>query len=161
MTALVSAEEVITSRLARRMSRLKVSAVREILKVTEQPDIISFAGGLPAPELFPVTETARAFADVFAREGSAAMQYSTTEGWLPLRAWIAERMAGRGVKASAENVLITSGSQQGIDLVGKVFVSASNSCCGPAHHRRAPSRRLGDQSGDICCSYLFPKALRR
>jgi 2-aminoadipate transaminase len=109
------------------MSGLKVSAVREILKVTEQPEIISFAGGLPAPELFPVQETAQAFADVFAREGSAAMQYSRTEGWLPLRGWIAQRMAGLGIKAAPENVLITSGSQQGIDLVSKVFLNSGDS----------------------------------
>jgi 2-aminoadipate transaminase len=108
------------------MSLLKASAVREILKVTEQPEIISFAGGLPAPELFPVRETAQAYSDVFAREGRAAMQYSTTEGWRPLRAWIADRMSVRGVKAKAESVLITSGSQQGIDLVGKVFLDAGD-----------------------------------
>src|SRR5262245_15572769 len=79
-------------RLARRMQLMSVSAVREILKVTEQPDIISFAGGLPAPELFPVEALARAHAEVFAESGAAAMQYSTTEGWLPLREWIASRM---------------------------------------------------------------------
>lgn len=99
-----------------------VSAVREILKVTERPDIISFAGGLPAPELFPVDALARAHADVFTREGAAAMQYSTTEGWRPLREWIAARMNGRGCKATADRVLITSGSQQGIDLVARIFL---------------------------------------
>jgi 2-aminoadipate transaminase len=104
------------------MSNMSVSAVREILKVTERPEIISFAGGLPAPELFPVSEIARAHAQVFAEEGAAALQYSTTEGWRPLREWIAARMRGRGVAADADRVLITSGSQQGIDLVGKVFL---------------------------------------
>jgi 2-aminoadipate transaminase len=109
-------------RFASRMSRMPVSAIREILKVTEHPEIISFAGGLPAPELFPVAAIAQAHADVFAGEGPAALQYSTTEGWLPLREWIARRMSKRGIFASADRVLITSGSQQGIDLVGKVFL---------------------------------------
>lgn len=109
-------------RFARRMSNMSVSAVREILKVTERPEIISFAGGLPAPELFPVAEIARAHAQVFEEEGRAALQYSTTEGWLPLREWIAARMRRRGIAAEAERVLITTGSQQGIDLVGKVFL---------------------------------------
>lgn len=109
-------------RFAHRMSTMSVSAVREILKVTERPEIISFAGGLPAPELFPVAEIARAHARVFEDEGPAALQYSTTEGWLPLREWIAARMRERGVAAEADRVLITTGSQQGIDLVGRVFL---------------------------------------
>ncbi|MEK6302086.1 MAG: PLP-dependent aminotransferase family protein [Acidobacteriota bacterium] len=109
-------------RFARRMSNVSASAVREILKVTERPDIISFAGGMPAPELFPVAEIARAHAQVFAEEGAAALQYSTTEGWRPLREWIAARMRMRGVPADADRVLITTGSQQGIDLVGRVFL---------------------------------------
>ena len=107
---------------ASRMSKMPVSAVREILKVTERPEIISFAGGLPAPELFPVSEIAQAHADVFAAEGPAALQYSTTEGWRPLREWIARRMQRRGIAASTDQVLITNGSQQGIDLIGKIFV---------------------------------------
>jgi 2-aminoadipate transaminase len=99
------------------------SVIREILKVTEQPEVISFAGGLPAPEVFPVEELARAHAEVFAEEGAQACQYSTTEGWRPLRDWIAGRMRKRGVKsADPERVLVTSGSQQGIDLVGKIFL---------------------------------------
>lgn len=111
---------------ARRMSRIGISAVREILKVTERPEIISFAGGLPAPELFPVTEIAAAHADVFAESGRAALQYSTTEGWLPLRQWIAARMRAAGMQADASQVLITSGSQQGIDLVAKLFLEAGD-----------------------------------
>ena len=107
---------------ASRMSAMPVSAIREILKVTEHPEIISFAGGLPAPELFPIAAIAQAHADVFADHGPAALQYSTTEGWRPLREWIARRMQDRGIAASADRVLITSGSQQGIDLAGKVFI---------------------------------------
>ena len=109
-------------RFARRFTRMGTSAVREILKVTEKPEIISFAGGLPAPELFPVEALGRAHAEVFAEEGAAAMQYSTTEGWLPLREWIAARMRTKGISATSDRVLITSGSQQGIDLVAKLFI---------------------------------------
>ena len=113
-------------RFARRMSLIRVSAVREILKVTEQPDIISFAGGLPAPELFPVDALARAHAEIFAESGAAAMQYSTTEGWLPLREWIAARLNQHWIRTDASRILITSGSQQGIDLVARAFLDAGD-----------------------------------
>ncbi|MHB8873887.1 MAG: aminotransferase-like domain-containing protein [Myxococcaceae bacterium] len=108
--------------VASRMSQMAASAVREILKVTERPEIISFAGGLPAPELFPVEALAQAHAEVFAREGPAALQYSTTEGHGPLREWICARLARRGIQATPERVLVTSGSQQGIDLVSKLLL---------------------------------------
>ena len=111
-----------TLNLSRRMSLIKSSAIRELLKITERPDVLSFAGGLPAPEAFPVEAIARAHADVLAREGSAALQYSTTEGFAPLRAWIAARMETRGIRAAAANVLVTAGSQQGIDLVARVLL---------------------------------------
>jgi len=108
--------------LALRMSRMTASAVREILKVTERPEIVSFAGGLPAPETFPVEALARAHAEVFEHDSAAALQYSTTEGHRPLREWIAARMRCRGIDAVADRVLITSGSQQGIDLVSRIFL---------------------------------------
>ncbi|MDY7230372.1 PLP-dependent aminotransferase family protein [Hyalangium rubrum] len=104
------------------MARLKPSAVREILKVAERPDILSFAGGLPAPELFPMEAIAQAHAEVLADEGRAALQYSTTEGYAPLREWIRGHMAQRGIRATSEQVLITNGSQQGIDLVAKAML---------------------------------------
>ncbi|HEY7543809.1 MAG TPA: PLP-dependent aminotransferase family protein [Blastocatellia bacterium] len=126
MAAKITRKENRSPRLARRISRMGVSAVREILKVTERPDIISFAGGLPAPELFPVEALARAHADVFAREGAAAMQYSTTEGWRPLREWIVARMNGRGCNVTADRVIITSGSQQGIDLAARIFLDTGD-----------------------------------
>ncbi len=108
---------------SRRMSRAKPSAIREILKVTERPEVLSFAGGLPAPEAFPVEAIARAHAQVLASPAApAALQYGPTEGFAPLRAWIAERMARRGIRCRPEQVLITAGSQQGIDLVGKVLL---------------------------------------
>jgi 2-aminoadipate transaminase len=108
--------------LAQRMSRMKASAVREILKVAERPDVLSFAGGLPAPELFPVEAIAQAHAEVLADEGRAALQYSTTEGFGPLREWIVSHLAERGLHAATDQVLITNGSQQGIDLVAKVML---------------------------------------
>ncbi len=109
-------------RLAHRMAGMKPSAVREILKVADHPDILSFAGGLPAPELFPVAAIAAAHADVLATDGAAALQYSITEGYGPLRDWIAMRLRGRGVDTHRDNVLVTTGSQQGIDLVAKVLL---------------------------------------
>ncbi|HSS00936.1 MAG TPA: PLP-dependent aminotransferase family protein, partial [Kofleriaceae bacterium] len=107
---------------ATRMTDMPPSAVREILKVAERPDILSFAGGLPAPELFPVDAIAAAHAETLMKNGSSALQYSTTEGYGPLREWIAAHLRGRGVPARAENLLITSGSQQGIDLAARVFL---------------------------------------
>lgn len=108
--------------LATRMANMPASAVREILKVAERPDILSFAGGLPAPELFPVEAIAQAHAEVLAQNGPAALQYSTTEGYLPLREWIAAHLQRRGIPAKADELLITSGSQQGIDLISRVFL---------------------------------------
>ena len=108
--------------LARRMARMPASVVREILKVAEQPEVLSFAGGLPAPELFPVAAIAQAHATVLSRDGRAALQYSTTEGFGPLREWVRARLALRGVHVSVEQVLITNGSQQGIDLAARVLL---------------------------------------
>lgn len=109
-------------RLALRMADMPPSAVREILKVAERPDILSFAGGLPAPELFPVDAIAEAHAEVLRDAGGKALQYSTTEGFGPLRTWIAEHLGKRGIPASPDELLITNGSQQGIDLVARVFL---------------------------------------
>lgn len=108
--------------LARRARGVAPSAVREILKVAEQPEMLSFAGGLPAPELFPVDAIARAHQTVLARDGAAALQYSTTEGFGPLREWIAGRFSSKGVPTCTDEIAITSGSQQGIDLVARVLL---------------------------------------
>jgi 2-aminoadipate transaminase len=108
--------------LAQRMADMPPSAVREILKVAERPDILSFAGGLPAPELFPIEAIAQAHAEVLRDSGRSALQYSTTEGFGPLRAWIAQHLRSRGLPAHPEELLITSGSQQGIDLASRVFL---------------------------------------
>jgi 2-aminoadipate transaminase len=110
-------------RFAERMGRLKASAIREILKVTELPDVISFAGGLPAPELFPVKEFARACQEVLEHDGASALQYSVTEGYLPLRKWICEYLrTSTGIECEPHQVLVISGSQQGLDLIGKTLL---------------------------------------
>ncbi|HZD10757.1 MAG TPA: PLP-dependent aminotransferase family protein, partial [Candidatus Binatia bacterium] len=110
-------------RYAQRMQRMGSSIIRELLKLTEHPDIISFAGGLPAPELFPVAAFDEATSRVLAEHGSQALQYSTTEGYLPLRDLIVRRMRRYGIPADVENVLITSGSQQALDLIGKILIN--------------------------------------
>lgn len=109
-------------RIAERMNSVHRSYIREILKVTARPEIISFAGGLPHPASFPVEAFAKAAADVLAEQGPEALQYSTTEGFVPLREWIAARYAKQGITVSTDEILITTGSQQALDLVGKVCV---------------------------------------
>ncbi len=110
-------------RFAQRMQRMKSSAIRELLKLTEQPDIISFGGGLPAPEVFPVAEFRAACDRVLTEQGAVALQYGTTEGYLPLRQMLARFSQAAGAQATPENILITSGSQQALDLIGKVFIN--------------------------------------
>ncbi len=110
-------------RFARRMAGMSTSEVREILKVTERPEILSFAGGLPAPELFPTEELAVQARALLEEEGVRALQYAPTEGYLPLRDWITERMnTVWGTQVTSSEILITSGSQQGLDLTAKVFL---------------------------------------
>jgi 2-aminoadipate transaminase len=110
-------------RFAKRMRGLKASAIREILKVTEMPDVISFAGGLPAPELFPVEQFGDACREVLETQGAEALQYSVTEGYPPLREWISAYLHETiGLECTADQVLIISGSQQGLDLIGKVLL---------------------------------------
>lgn len=111
-----------TVRYARRTTQIDSSIVREVLKQCAQPDIISFAGGSPAPELFPVKQLAAAMEEVFRTDGRAAMAYSATDGYLPLRGKIASRMKGLGTSCSADDIMMLSGSQQGVDLAGKVFL---------------------------------------
>ena len=111
------------AKFAERTAHLRASTIREMLKVTQQPDVISFGGGLPAPELFPAEGIALAAARVMQRRGAAALQYSVTEGIPEMRRWVAERLtriANRIVEA--DDVTIVNGSQQGLDLVGKIFL---------------------------------------
>lgn len=111
-------------RFSDRAAGMTPSAVREILKVTETPDVISFAGGLPAPELFPIEEVGRAAQAILREEGQAALQYGISEGYPPLREWVGGHL-GRtvGMKADAAQILITAGSQQALDLIAKVLVN--------------------------------------
>lgn len=110
------------TRLAARTARMQSSVIRELLKYTMQPDIISFAGGMPAPEFFPVREFQEACSYVLTHEGQVALQYSPTEGYRPLKEWLAETMSKYGIWVEVENILLVSGSQQGLDLIGKLFV---------------------------------------
>lgn len=110
--------------LATRMARMKASEIRELLKLLDQPDIISFAGGIPDPALFPADVFSRAFQQALAPDQQAtALQYSVSEGYMPLRQWIAGEMAKIGITCGPEHVLITSGSQQALDYLGKLFLS--------------------------------------
>ena len=109
---------------ATRASRMKASEIRELLKLLEQPDIISFAGGIPDAALFPKEAVTDAYAKVLGgQQASAALQYSVSEGYKPLREWIVGQMKALGIDCKAENVLITSGSQQVLDYLGKIFLS--------------------------------------
>src|ERR1044072_3130510 len=111
-----------TWQLSERARKLTSSAIREILKVTERPEVISFAGGLPSPATFPVERIRQACNDIIASNPSAALQYGPTEGYLPLREWVAERYSTKGLSVDVNQVLITTGSQQGLDLLGKVLI---------------------------------------
>jgi 2-aminoadipate transaminase len=110
-------------RYAQRTQRMTSSAIRELLKLIAQPDIISFAGGLPAPELFPVEEIREAVETVLTSRGAQALQYSTTEGYPPLRDMLVRHMKRYGIVVDIDNVLITSGSQQALDLIGKILIN--------------------------------------
>lgn len=110
-------------KFAARTAYMRRSAIREILKLTQMPDIISFAGGLPAPELFPVERVREAACALLEKRGAESLQYSTTEGCNDLRDWIAARMSRNGIKVTRDNIQIVSGSQQGIDLVGRVLLN--------------------------------------
>lgn len=110
-------------RFAERMSHIKASDIREMLKVTEHDGVISFAGGLPAPELFPIDEIEEITRKVLREQGGKCLNYASTEGYTPLKKWIAERMNSRlGTSFDTDDIMITHGSQQALDLSGKVFL---------------------------------------
>jgi 2-aminoadipate transaminase len=108
--------------LAARTERMKSSAIRELLKLTQQPDIISFAGGMPAPELFPLREIEEACRHILRSDGALALQYGATEGYGPLKEYLADSVQKYGIPAVPGNVLLTNGSQQALDLIGKLFI---------------------------------------
>jgi DNA-binding transcriptional MocR family regulator len=110
---------------ATRAAGMRASEIRELLKLLEQPDILSFAGGIPDPALFPSEAISEAYASILAdpQLSAAALQYSVSEGYLPLRRWLVGQMARLGVPCDVDNIVITSGSQQGLDFLGKLFLS--------------------------------------
>ncbi|MDR7229092.1 DNA-binding transcriptional MocR family regulator [Caulobacter sp. BE264] len=112
-------------RFSERMSRVRASEIRELLKLLDQPDILSFAGGIPDPGLFPAQEIQRGYDAVLADPvlSRQALQYSVSEGYLPLRQWIAERMTRDGMPCGPDNIMLTAGSQQALDLIGKLFLT--------------------------------------
>jgi len=112
--------------LSERARKLTSSAIREILKVTERPEVISFAGGLPSPATFPVEEMRVACDRILRDSPAAALQYSATEGYLPLREWVAQRYSVNGASIRSSQVLITTGSQQALDLLGKVLIDPAS-----------------------------------
>ena len=109
-------------RFSERAEQLQSSVIREILKVTARPEIISFAGGLPSPLTFPVETMRAAFDKVLTRDGKVALQYGPSDGYAPLRAWIADSLSTSEARIAPEQVLMVSGSQQGLDLLGKVLI---------------------------------------
>jgi 2-aminoadipate transaminase len=112
---------------ARRTEGMRASDIREILKVTAQPEVISLAGGLPAPELFPIDEYRRAFEWVLESDGAVALQYGPSEGYRPLREYLASRLTGFGMACSADDVIITNGSQQALDLIARILLDPGDS----------------------------------
>jgi len=112
-----------TSRYAQRAKGVKSSAIRELLKITQRPEIISFAGGLPASDLFPTQRFREACDKVLQQQPHLALQYGASEGYEPLREMIARHVDRYGIRVKVENVLITSGSQQALDLIGKLFIN--------------------------------------
>jgi 2-aminoadipate transaminase len=112
----------ITWHFSERAAQMQSSFIREILKVTQRPEIISFAGGLPSADTFPVAEMKAAFDKVLTESGKVALQYGPTDGFPPLREWIANSLSTEGSKIVPEQVLMTSGSQQALDLLGKVLI---------------------------------------
>jgi DNA-binding transcriptional MocR family regulator len=117
----------LTALFASRSSRMRASEIRELLKLLDQPDMISFAGGIPDPALFPIDAFRAAQAEVLS-DGTAraALQYQVSEGYLPLRRWLVAEMARQGVPCDEGNILITSGSQQALDYLGKLFLSPAD-----------------------------------
>jgi 2-aminoadipate transaminase len=112
--------------LAQRAAKMNPSVIREILKVTEKPGIISFAGGLPSPLTFPIDAMREASERVLRDDGQAALQYAASEGYGPLRDWVAQDLHKQGMAVSPDQVLITTGSQQGLDLVAKILIDAGS-----------------------------------
>ena len=144
-----------TSRYAQRTKGMRSSTIRELLKFTQRPEVISFAGGLPASDVFPTERFREACCKVIAEKPHLALQYGATEGYEPLREMIARHIARYGIKAKSENVLITSGSQQALDLIGKLLINPGDRVLGfqPDNQRESSSPRHpapADSLGPCC-----------
>lgn len=111
------------NQFAERALKMRSSVIRDMLALTERPDVISFGGGLPGPQVFPIERFKKACCCVLDENGELALQYGSTEGYRPLREWIASQARQYGVKVGIDNVLITNGSQQALDLIGRVFIN--------------------------------------
>jgi DNA-binding transcriptional MocR family regulator len=168
-------------RYARRAGRMAASEIRELLKVVDQPGVLSFAGGIPDPALFPVEETKTAYAAVLGAS-AGGLQYSVSEGHLPLRQWIARHMETLGVVCDADNVVITCGSQQGLEFLGRLLLSPGDTALvtaptylgalqafsgseprydelRPEHGNRTPASYLDgarDAGGEVKLAYVVP-----
>ena len=146
-----------TPHYATRMQGMHASEIRELLKVIAQPGVISFAGGIPDPALFPKEAIRQAYATILGDDAQAgqALQYSVSEGDTDLRAWIVEHMRGKGVVCTADNILITSGSQQALEFLGKLFLSPKDTAlvAAPTYlgalQAFAPSQPVFDELGLI------------
>lgn len=130
---------------SQRAIALTSSAIREILKITAKPDVISFAGGLPSPQGFPTDQIHKAFDKVLSNNSETALQYGPTEGYQPLREWVAKDLSGDGVEINPNQVLIVSGSQQALDMLGKLFIDPNSKVL-----IEAPSYLGAIQSFDLC-----------
>jgi len=115
-----------SDRYAQRTHAMRSSAIRDLLKYAQDPEMISFAGGLPGPEVFPRVEVQAAACRVLQEQSGAALQYGATEGYLPLREMVARHINRYGIEVGPDNVLITTGSQQALDLIGKLFINAGD-----------------------------------
>jgi 2-aminoadipate transaminase len=122
MTKELQMENVWTKSFADRTKNMQSSAIRELLKISNLPGVISFAGGLPSPDVFPVKQFQAASEKVLRENGSKALQYGVTEGYVPLREEICDYCESFGIQTDVENTLITNGSQQALDLIGKIFI---------------------------------------
>src|SRR5262252_6779896 len=140
-----------TARYALRTKGIKSSAIRELLKITQRPEIISFAGGLPAPDVFPAQRFQQACQKVLEQKPHLALQYGATEGYEPLREMIARHTARYGVKANPENVLITSGSQQALDLIGKLLINPGDRVLVEAPTYLGALQAFGVYGADYLC----------
>lgn len=126
MNTIIHKKTDTNSLFAERMNHIPASFIREILKITAQPEVISFAGGLPNPMTFPSEELREAALSVLSEDSKTVLQYSVTEGYLPLREYLAKRYSDNGISVAPEEILITNGSQQGLDLCGKIFLNKND-----------------------------------